>query len=240
MGDDHRAPRVASLGADFDATADSYRSDVQRSIDFCGAEVEHFTRRKADHLADLAERLIGPPGDLDVLDVGCGVGETDALLAGRFATLHGVDIASDAVDRAAARNPAVHYGAYDGVRLPFTDARFDLAFAVCVVHHVPPEQRAAFFAEMARVVRPGGLVAVFEHNPLNPLTRLAVSRCELDDGVRLLTRGSVRRLLAGAGLAPVESRYVIYSTSTRPGAIRAERFVRLVPAGAQHYVAARR
>ena len=50
----------------------------------------------------------------------------------------------------------------------------------------------AFVAELARVVRPGGLVVVFEHNPLNPLTRLVVSRVTFDDGVRLLRSGERR------------------------------------------------
>ena len=75
-----------------------------------------------------------------------------------------MDTAEEAVARAAQANPAVRYHAYGGARLPYTDGRFDFAFAICVAHHVPPPQRASFVAELGRVVRPGGLVALFEHN----------------------------------------------------------------------------
>ena len=55
---------------------------------------------------------------------------------------------------------------------------------------------------MRRVVRPGGLVCVIEHNPLNPLTRsLAVSRCEFDSDAVLLGASTTRKLMAAGGFA---------------------------------------
>jgi SAM-dependent methyltransferase len=226
--------------ADFDAFSETYGAAVQRSIDFCGQELEYFTRRKADLLLDLTGRHLGLPARATFLDVGCGVGETDELLAAHVGHLHGVDVAGDAISRAARRNPAAEYRTYDGDVLPYTDRSVDVAFAICVTHHVEPSGRPRFFAELNRVVRPGGLVAVFEHNPFNPLTRVAVSRCEFDDGVELLTRKSVARLLTEAGLVPIEARYIIFTTSTHPRAIAMERTLRHVPFGAQHYVVARR
>ena len=61
--------------------------------------------------------------------------------------------------------------------MPVPDASVDVVFAICVVHHVPPAHWGAFAAEMARVLRPGGVAAIFEHNPLNPVTRRVVSNC---------------------------------------------------------------
>ncbi|MGH9025098.1 MAG: class I SAM-dependent methyltransferase [Acidimicrobiia bacterium] len=225
---------------DFDAYADSYRTAVSHSIAFSGQEHDYFTRRKAEHLVDVAGRLLSAPAELSVLDVGCGVGTTDEFLADHFGELRGVDTAGEAVTRAAARNPTAHYGAYDGRVLPFPDGRFDLTFAICVAHHVAPIDRPSLAAELRRVVRPGGLVVVFEHNPFNPLTRVAVSRCEFDQGVVLLTRRSTVRLLRATGLDPVEARYIIFLTSDRPRARAVERRLRWLPFGAQHYVAARR
>jgi SAM-dependent methyltransferase len=228
------------LPPDFDAYADSYRETVQRSIDFCGQDHGHFTRRKAQLLLDLAGRRIGDPGSVSALDVGCGIGVTDVHLVGRFGELHGVDTAEAAMRHAAAHNPSVRYQAYDGGRLPFADRTFDLAFAICVVHHVPPRDRPRFASELRRVVRPGGLAVVFEHNPLNPLTRLAVSRCEFDEDAVLLTRTSTSRLLAGAGLHPLERRYIIFFPFERPRSRAVERRLSWLPGGAQYYVAAER
>jgi SAM-dependent methyltransferase len=228
---------VRDDATDFDEYAGGYGDAVQRSIAFSGANHDFFTRRKAFHLLDLASRRLGSPASLRVLDVGCGVGLTDAYLASRFGKLEGVDTSTEAIRRAAAANPAVSYLAYDGDRLPYKDEQFDLAFAICVLHHVPPARRLVFAAELRRVVRPGGLVAVFEHNPLNPLTRLAVLRCEFDADAVLLSAGGVDRVLREAGLQPVERRYVILLPSDRSRVRAIEDALRTIPVAAQYYVA---
>ena len=89
-------------------------------------------------------------------------------------------------------------------------------------------------------MRPGGVVALFEHNPLNPLTRLAVSRCEFDEGVELLGPGEAAALLSDAGLTPLERRYIVFFPWPRPRAMRLEAHLGRLPLGAQHVVAARR
>ena len=100
--------------------------------------------------------------------------------------------------------------------------------------------RLAFAREMARVVRPGGIVAVFEHNPYNPLTRVAVSRCEFDEGVELLTRTEATRLLSEAGMETVESRYILFLPFAGAWVRRVDQRLWRLPIGAQHYEAARR
>src|SRR5213079_2165552 len=117
---------------------------------------------------ELARRNLGEPGELDVLDVGCGPGETDSFLEDAFRSLHGVDLSAAMIERAAERNPWAEYSSYGrGDQLPYADGSFDLSFAVCVLHHVPPGERPSLVEEIRRVTRPGGLVAIFEHNPWN-------------------------------------------------------------------------
>jgi SAM-dependent methyltransferase len=234
------APERATSVGDFNAHAGSYSEEVQRSIAFSGGEVAFFVRRKAEHLVAIAQRLFGDARRLSVLDAGCGVGATDEFLADRFGALHAVDVAAAPVAEAARKNTDAHYTVADGLTLGYADASFDLAFAVCVMHHVVPEQRGAFVRELRRIVRPGGAIVVFEHNPLNPLTRLAVSRCPFDEGVELISRRACARLLTTAGLEPVESGHIIFTTFDARFAWRLETMLRPLPLGAQHYVAARR
>jgi hypothetical protein len=73
------------------------------------------------------------------------------------------------------------------------------ALSFCVLHHVPPTQWVGFLCEMRRVVRPDGLVCLIEHDPLNPLTKLVVARCEFDRDAVLLRAGRARAL-ADTGL----------------------------------------
>jgi SAM-dependent methyltransferase len=226
--------------SDFNAYKDTYREAVEHSIAFSGRGVDYFAEHKALHLTALAQRHLGDPAQLSALDMGCGIGATDAFVAGAFGDLHGVDIAKDAVARAAEANPTVTYTPYDGVRLPFDDGAFDLAFTINVLHHVPLGARAGFAAEMARVVRPGGLAIVIEHNKFNPLTKLAVMRCEFDEDAVLLTRARAARLLEEAGMHTAERRYIFFAPVSSRRAAALDRWLGWLPVGGQYYVAATR
>lgn len=225
--------------SEFDRYRDSYEEAVDDAIKFGGAEHAFYLEAKARALLDLARRELGDPGNLHALDVGSGPGSLHTYL-GEIGSLEGVDVSQALVERASAANPAVRYRTYDGRTLPFADGDFDLAFAVNVFHHVEPPDRANLAAELARVVRPGGMVAVFEHNPLNPLTRLVVARCEFDEGVQLLPTREVRALLERAGLQPVERRYILFFPWRAAFLQRLEARLGPVPLGAQHLTAARR
>jgi SAM-dependent methyltransferase len=141
---------------------------------------------------------------------------------------------------AAKANPKVRYQRYDGKRLPFDDGTFDLAFAICVLHHVPPDERPGISSELGRCVRPDGLVAIFEHNPVNPLTRLAVHRCAFDKDVELVRRRRAERLVRAAGLEVIESRYILFFPWRSKMLTTVEERLERVPLGAQYYVLAQK
>lgn len=173
------------------------------------------------------------------LDVGCGVGLTDRYL-GELSSVVGVDISPGVLEVAREANPGVWYVEYDGKRLPFEDESFDLAFTICVLHHVPVAGWSAFIAEISRCVRPGGLVALFEHNPFNPLTRLVVHRCAFDKDVTLLRRSKAVRLLREAGLELVESAFILFFPWRVPALNALELHLGRVPLGSQYFVAGRK
>ena len=218
----------------FDTYQASYGDVVQTSIDFSGLPHSFFLQAKADLLAEVLARRLPGRRDLAALDVGCGVGAQHPYIRGLFQRLSGVDLSAACVDKARSANPWVDYRDYDGTRLPYDTAAFDVAMTVCVVHHVPPAQWTRFMAEMARVIRPGGLVAVIEHNPLNPATRIAVARCEFDHDAVLLRSGTAEKLMRGAGLKRIESEFFLTMPSTRGWARRMERALGRLPLGAQY------
>ena len=218
---------------------DRYREDLDRAVSFSGASHEFFARAKADELVHVVKRQLGDPGALDALDAGCGIGLTDQHLGGRFRSLTGTDISATALETAAVENPGVRYELAEPDRLPFAHDAFDVAFAVNVVQVVPAAERGRFVAELARVIRPDGLVVVFEHNPYNPLTRLVVRRFGTPDDIRMLPLGATRRLLKAHGLAPVDSGFLLLFPSRRRRVVAAERAIRRLPLGAQYFVAGR-
>ena len=219
---------------DFDSHSASYEVELNNAISFAGRDASVFTEAKARALLALARERIGDLANASALDVGCGIGSIHRSLAPQFAEFQGVDVSTGLIDVARANNQDVAYQAYDGVELPFESNTFDLSFAICVLHHVEPAQREAFTAEMARVVRPGGLVAVIEHNPLNPLTRLVTSRCVFDEGVVLVRRRRLERLMRGARLRNTTSRYILFSPWRGDAVEWTERRLGRLPFGAQY------
>jgi SAM-dependent methyltransferase len=225
--------------SDYDLYRDRYDDELDRAVSFSGAKHEFFTRAKADELVRLARRHLGDPARLDALDVGCGIGLTDRPLAGRFRSLTGTDVSPGVLETAAANNPGVRYELAERGRLPFDDSSFDLVFAVCVLQVIASGERPQFVAELARVAKPGGLVALFEHNPYNPLTRLVVKRCEFGDDARMLPMSEARLLLGSNGLEPVDWGFLLLFPSRRTRVLALERVLRHIPLGAQYYLAAR-
>jgi SAM-dependent methyltransferase len=226
--------------ADFD-TYDTagYRAAVSRATGFAGREHDFFLHAKVEHLINALQRRGLDPAAASLLDAGCGVGLMDRLLLDSFGAVAGCDVSPVAVDEARAANPGAEYAVVRDASLPFDDGAFDVTIASCVLHHVPAEERPAFFGELARVTRRDGLVAVFEHNPLNPLTRLVVSRCPFDDDVVLLRPKEVAALARAAGSSVAELRYLLFFPFDRRPLKALERGVlRRVPLGAQYCVVA--
>ena len=226
------------MRAEFDRVGGSYRAAVDEAISFAGQEHDFYLEVKARRLVELARRHLGPSRPT-ALDVGCGPGLFDRHVASAF-DLHGVDVSPAMVEQARETNPEVGYAVSEPGRLPYDDGRFDLAFAVCVLHHVERADRLPLVRETARVVRPGGLVAVFEHNPLNPLTRRVVRDCAFDEGVELLPRRELETLLRAAGLEVVSAHYLLFFPWRGRLFEAAERLLARLPLGAQYVVAARR
>jgi SAM-dependent methyltransferase len=226
------------MGELFDKYDKSFGSVVQSSIDFSGLPHSFFTAAKADELRELVATRLHGVNRPDMLDVGCGVGEFHPFVRGMFGRLCGADVSAASIAQARIRNSDVEYEAYSGETLPYDSAAFDLSLAICVLHHVPPALRLGFLREMRRVVRPGGLVCLIEHNPLNPLTRLAVARCEFDRDAVLLHAGRTRALMADAGLKDARSHYFLLLPSAAPLARRIEHGLSRIPLGAQYIASA--
>lgn len=219
----------------FDTYTKTYSDEVNQAVHFSGRRHEFFLDAKVDVFSDLIGRAV-PLSDTRVLDVGCGVGAMASKLAPQVECLVGVEIAGAALREALHRVPAAALCHYDGRRLPFAESSFDAVFTSCVLHHVPPAQWPRFVREMVRVTAPGGVVLIFEHNPWNPLTRLAVRQCEFDRDAVLLRAREVRQLLRNSGARVAALRYFLLTPwRARPWRLL-ERLVEKLPFGAQYAV----
>jgi ubiquinone/menaquinone biosynthesis C-methylase UbiE len=227
-------------GVDFDEFATMYDDAVDRSVSFTGRDAAFYARRKAEILEEIVRPRLGSLQGLSLLDVGCGTGTTDRHFASRVRKLHGVDVSEEMLVHARRTVPKADFSWYDGEKLPFADETFDVVVAVCVLHHVPISKRFKMVSEMVRVTRSEGVVAIFEHNPFNPLTRHAVNTCELDQNVVLLSSHlAVELLRDAAGMEP-DRRHFLFSPLGGAIGCSLDRHLRRVRLGGQYVAWVRR
>jgi len=190
--------------AKFDAYASTYEQLHANSIATSGEQPGYF----ADYKASCLHRLLGSDYHDPILDYGCGVGSLTERLAARYPCVHGVDISEESLQLARKRVPsATFHASLDAL----TGFGFGTIVVANVLHHVAPAERPALLGALTRLLQPGrGRLVVFEHNPLNPLTRRAVSRCEFDDDAILLSPGELTRLLEQSGLTRVTRRFIVF------------------------------
>jgi SAM-dependent methyltransferase len=102
-----------------------------------------------------------------ILELGCGTGHDAARLAGEGYLVTAIDISGQAIEQAKARfgSMATFFVADMTRRLAFPDGRFDAVMSNVALHMFPDEVTRALFAEVRRVVSPGGLF-VFHVNAL--------------------------------------------------------------------------
>lgn len=228
------------VASDFDQLAESYEAEINSAIAFAGQEHDFFIRVKRDHLMRMARLKCGELSGLEVLDLGCGVGTYHAGLQNVFRELHGIDVSPQSIERARTESPFVHYKAYEGGVLPYPANRFDLIFAICVMHHVPPANWVEFTNEILRTLRPGGLALIFEHNPLNPATQYIVHSCEIDKDAVLLWPRNLRNIFRSAGFKEVHTKSILSVLPLSKWLAKIDRGLGYLPFGAQYFLEARK
>jgi ubiquinone/menaquinone biosynthesis C-methylase UbiE len=191
-------------------TADRERAYFDQLVRDRG-DFNPFADRGWRTLARRFEEFIAPSRPVDLLDVGCGTGQSRQIYerhAGRYV---GVDLSPGAIEVARARFPRSAWLVADACSLPIPDASFDVVAFSSVLHHIPDFGRA--LAEARRVLRPGGWAFAFDPNLLHPamaLFRHPRSPLYSSQGVspdeRPLTAGTLRRAFLAARFTDLRQR----------------------------------
>lgn len=225
--------------AEFDAVALSYRDQHAQSIKLSGESVEFFAQYKVDALQTALTAAGHVPRR--ILDFGSGIGNALQPLREAFPAAHltCLDVSERSLDicRSKAQGQ-VDFQVYDGENIPFPDDSFDVVFTACVFHHIPHRQHGHLLSEIRRIVSPNGHFMLFEHNPWNPLTRLAVKRCPFDENAELISAPAMRRRFQKAGFANSDIQYRLFMPSFLGSLRHYEKFLDGLPLGAQYSILA--
>jgi len=224
--------------AEFDKFAEEYTRIHQSNIRASRESPDFFAEYK---IADIAGETSHSHGNLSILDFGSGVGNSIPHVQTYFpaSKLTCLDVSRKSLNIAKQRfGDVVDYVHFDGVSIPQDDDSYDIAYAMCVFHHIDKPTRTSLVREIRRVLKPNGRFYIFEHNPLNPLTVHAVNTCPFDENAALINSWSAKKLLENCCFNDISTKYRIFF----PGAMKAlrplERYMTWLPLGAQYYVRA--
>jgi SAM-dependent methyltransferase len=232
--------------AEFDRHAADYDGGLDNPIKrMMGNSQDQFIAVKARWLLRREPAL--KQGSLDLLDYGCGTADLLRVLAGlgARAAFTGCDVSTGMLAEVAKRwpqelGPVPEIAVQDGAATPFASGRFDIVTISAVLHHVPPAERAGVYAELARVLKPGGRIYVFEHNPRNPLVRYVISRTPIDANAILLDEKEVRHGLLDSAPYHIDSDYLMFMPPGIAALRGVDRLLAWLPLGAQYVVAGRK
>jgi ubiquinone/menaquinone biosynthesis C-methylase UbiE len=119
-------------------------------------------------------QLLANVGNLQVLEIGSGHGNSALILAKCGAIVTSIDISPKLIEgckhRSAVHNLSVDFRVMNACKLEFPDESFDIVTAVRTVHHLPDVD--AFYHEAKRVLKPKGALVLLEPQKYNPFVEL--------------------------------------------------------------------
>jgi ubiquinone/menaquinone biosynthesis C-methylase UbiE len=211
-----------------------HASNIQAS----GEGPGYFARYKARDLLVAARNTGRLAAGQRVLDFGAGTGAMSEHLHAELERpfVVGVDVSMRSLEIARQRNQAGDWVCFDGDTLPFANGSFDWAIAACVFHHIDAAQHVELLAEIRRVLKPGGGLMVYEHNPWNPLTRRAVDTCPFDENACLISLPRMRERFRLAGFPRPQAHYRVFFPRVLAHLRGLESRLGWLALGAQYYV----
>lgn len=230
---------ATAQSAEFDKSAREYETLFEPWLKIAGASREYFARSRLNWLSHLLRALgIAPKR---VMDFGCGTGMSLSLLADIFNAeqVMGLDTSEESL--AVARESVGHHSvqlATPASYLPQQD--LDLVFCNGVFHHIPPPDRPAALDYVYRCLRPGGIFALWENNPWNPIHALAMKHSEIDKNADPLSPPELRRLVVSERFQVLRTDYLFFFPGYFSWLHPLEKWLIKVPLGAQYQVLARK
>lgn len=197
------------MAAEFDKVAGNYDALLNSATAMTGFDAGEFAGAKVRRLARLFPDVALGGGRF--LDYGCGA----ANLLGHFIKYFpetdytGVDPSAGMIACALEQYPDT--GRFFETAAPeWKEGAYDLIFIANVLHHIPHDRHPAILEELCGLLNPGGRLVVWEHNPLNPVTRRIVRDCEFDRDAVLVPSRQLKRLMRRLSLLNVTLQYTTF------------------------------
>ena len=217
----------------FDRYAKDYKSHIKQASVLSLSRPDFFSRIKLDILQ---KAINSSQNNGRILDFGCGIGLNINSLEQRFdaAEVIGVDESEESLRFATKSHPGKRF-LTNLSEVNKLGVKFNIIYCACVFHHIKVEERERYLTQLRGLLSQDGVIAIFEHNPFNPLTRLSVALCELDKGVSLLYQKNVTDMGINLGMTLLTSQYYLVFPEFLNSWEKSMPWLGKFPLGAQHF-----
>jgi len=199
--------------AEFDDLAADYSEVHKKNIEITGESPDYFHEYK---ISDLKSFINSENHQYsNILDFGSGIGNSIPFFRKYFPTsqLTCSDVSNESIALSKKQFNGNEKYIQISNKLPLEDSSQDIVFSACVFHHIPHSEHAHWLTEILRVTKPGGLLAIYEHNPYNPLTLHAVNTCPLDKNAVLISGKVMKRRALTAKWNSAQINYKVFFPS---------------------------
>ncbi len=216
---------------DFDDYSNSYNDLLNSVLRLSGEKTDYFDLYKINCLKRSVRSL---DQKSLILDFGCGIGKFAGFMAQAYpkSTVCGYDVSSKSIESAREKWGHIRNLSF---KEQFIELEiFDLITVANVFHHIKPQARKEALCRLKALLKPNGMIAVFEHNPLNPLTLHVVKTCPFDADAELIHRNRLVELAALCGLSVRRKRYIVFFPNFLRFFRKIEPLLGFLPFGAQY------
>jgi len=175
-----------SFHAEFDLLADEYQLNLTNAIAITGETPGFFSEYKVADCLKMV-KVSNAPADT-ILDFGSGIGSSIPFFRKYFplSTISCAEVSERSIEISKSRFPGNETYLQVKDTIPIPSNSIDVVFTACVFHHIPKQEHLYWIGELKRILKPGGILFIYEHNPMNPLTVRAVKRSPLDVNAQLI------------------------------------------------------
>ena len=215
---------------EFDRFAQSYNKILLNSFPASTVEDEYFSEYKIRYIE---KKFAGKPSK--ILDFGCGIGRSFPWLKKYFqeSELWGYDPSDLSLRAAKAVYPKVTL-LNQLEKLP--TARFDVILAANVFHHISKRDRLIALEQCRNMLTDNGTLFIFEHNPINPLTRWVFEHCVFDKDAEMIPARDILSMGEKCGFSQINLEYTLFFPRQLSILRPFEQWISKIPLGAQYCV----
>ena len=219
--------------SEFDQYSNNYDNLFKKNIGSFANDLNYFAKYK---IKKLKKKLKNYPNK--ILEYGCGTGKNLLMLEEEFkdSKIYGYDPSIESLKIAKKNNLKTEF--FDSQKK--IEGDFDIILVACVLHHINPNELENNLLFIKEKLSKNGLIFIFEHNPINPITKHLVSTCPFDKNAVLIRRSRLVKKLKKLMYKKINSEYCMFFPERLSFLNKFESILNWIPLGGQYLVFAKK